>query len=480
MSGETLKQQTANTLGWNTVDRVSSQVLYAITGIVLANVLGAEDFGLVGVITIFQAFAVLFVDSGFGAALLQKQNPDEADYSTVFWFNLGVSLVVYAILWVCAPMIAGIFHDDRLIALSRVMFLNFVLTALSIVQTNRLMKKMDVRQVAISNVVGLSVSGALGIWMAVSGYGAWALVWQTLTLSVVKCVWLWVVVGWRPRFIFSRESLRSIWRVGAGVFSGSFLNTLFLNIYSFLIGAWYSLGALGLFTQADKWSKMGVASLSQIMTATFIPVLSKVQDDMARFRHFIGRINRLAAFLLFPFMLGLAVMATTIFHTLFGSKWDGAILMFQILMLRGVFVVLTSLYNNYVLAQGKAARLVAIEMVKDLLTLGAIAATIPFGSVIALVWGQFAASVATYVVVLVMASRANGYPVRLYLQDNLPYMALTIAVCAVVWFIGCLPLASWLLLAIQTVVGIGLYVGVLKMAGSQILKDALAYLRRKR
>ena len=157
-----LKQKTASTLKWNAVDRVSSQLLYAVVGVVLANILTPEDFGLVGALLVFQAFAILFVDSGFGAALLQRKDPDERDYSTVFWFNLAVSVAVYAVLFFCAPLIADIFQGDRrLIPLSKVMFLTFILNGLAIVQTNRLMKRMDVKQIAVSNIIGLTVSGAV-------------------------------------------------------------------------------------------------------------------------------------------------------------------------------------------------------------------------------------------------------------------------------------------------------------------------------
>ena len=149
-----LKLKTARTLKWNTVDKLASQVLYGVVGVVLANVLSQEDFGLVGALLVFQAFAIIFADSGFGAALLRDKNPTEEDYSTVFWFNLSVSVAIYLVLLACGPLIARIFQDDvRLIPLSRVMFLTFVLNALAIVQTNRLMKRMDVRMLAISNVV---------------------------------------------------------------------------------------------------------------------------------------------------------------------------------------------------------------------------------------------------------------------------------------------------------------------------------------
>ena len=234
-----LKLKTARTLKWNTVDKLSQQVLYAVTGIVLANILSQEDFGLVGAIMVFQAFATLFVDSGFSNALVQRKDPTATDYSTVFWFNLGVSVAIYMVLWFAAPLIDSIFHaDGRLVPMSRVMFLTFIVNATALVQTNRLIKQMNVKMVAVSNVIGLVVSGALGIWLALDGYGAWAIVWQSLSLAAVKSIVLWITTGWRPLWEFSMASLRSIFKVGAGVMTGAALTCLSLvgNVLIFCVG----------------------------------------------------------------------------------------------------------------------------------------------------------------------------------------------------------------------------------------------------
>lgn len=204
-----LKLRTARTLKWNTIDRLASQVLYGVVGVVLANLLSQEDFGLVGALLVFQAFAIIFADSGFGAALLQKKNPTPEDYSTVFWFNLLVSVSVYWILWFCAPLIASVFQGDmRLVPLSKVMFLTFVFNALAIVQTNMLMKRMDVRMVAISNLVAQVAGGAIGIILALRGCGAWALVWQSVSLAGVKTAILWLTGGWMPSCWIRMSSLR--------------------------------------------------------------------------------------------------------------------------------------------------------------------------------------------------------------------------------------------------------------------------------
>ena len=471
-----LKLKTARTLKWNTVDRFGSQVLYAVVGVVLANLLSKEDFGLVGALLVFQAFGNLFVDSGFGAALLQRKEPTQRDYSTVFWFNLGVAVLVYAILFFCAPLIADIFQGDRrLIPLSKVMFLSFVLNGLGMVQSTRLMKQMNVRMIAVANIVGLSVSGALGIYLAFAGYGAWALVWQTVTLSGVKSGWLWATGHWHPTTGFHLDSLRKFWRVGMSVFSTSSLNTLFLYIYSFVIGAFYNLASLGVYTQADKWSKMGSASISQVLTASFVPLLSKFQDDMANFRRYMTKINRFAAFVVFPVMVGVAAVGAPLFHALFGTKWDAAIPLFQILTIRGIFVVLISLYNNYLLARGFGKRMIYVELVKDGFVFAAIMATVWFHSVTLLVWGQLWASVLTFVVVLAITSRATGYGWWQMLRDLLPFCAAAMAMGAVALALMTLSANAWLQLLVMIAGGIAVYVAIMKLAKMPELPEAAGY-----
>lgn len=427
MAEPSLKLKTARTIKWNAIDKLSSQVMYGLVGVVLANILTPADFGLVGALLLFQAFATLFVDSGFASALLQQKNPTDRDYSTVFWFNLAVSSLIYLALYFSAPLIADFFQGEtRLIPLSRIMFLTFVLNGLAIVQTNRLMKRMDVKQIAISNVAGLAVSGIIGIWLALKGYGPWALVWQYVSMAAVKTVWLWISGRWIPSSGFHIESMKKIWRIGLSVFSSSGLNILCQNIYTLIIGKLFTMTSLGFYTQADKWSKMGTASISQILTSSFVPVLSGAQDDPERFNRYVRKINRFSGFILFPSMLFFAAIGLPLFHTLFGTKWDGAIILFQILAIRGIFITLIQLYSNYLLALGYAKKMFIIEIIKDSMVIIAILATVWFHNVPLLVWGQFLASFLTYFAVLHLVCRATGYSQTRMLSDLLPSFAISI------------------------------------------------------
>lgn len=482
-----LKLRTARTLKWNTIDRVSSQVLYAITGIILANILSEEDFGLVGAVMVFHAFATLFVDSGFSYALIQRKSPTQTDYSTVLWFNIVTATMLYAILWFCAPLIAKCFQDDpRLIPLSRVMFLSFIINATSIVQTNRLMKQMTVKMIAISNCIALIVSSTIGIYMAIHDYGAWAIVWQTISLAVIKSSILWLTSRWMPSLVFSWQSLRSIFNVGVGIMASSFLNILFQNIYSFIIGNRVGLKSLGYYTQANKWSLMGVASLSQILTASFLPVLSQFQDDETRFNRAVGKMHRMTTYLILPIIFLVIIMAEAIFHLFFGAKWDAAIILFQILLARGIFTIYTSLYNNYVIALGRSKTVVKMEIIKDGTALIAIALTLPYIALTTpadptyglriMLWGQLIASFVTWIASLIITSRLTHRGFALFLKDIAPYLVITtisiIPAFALTNYIS----SNILLIISQTSISTIIYIGINYFLKSTIQKEAFTYI----
>lgn len=486
-----LKSLTAGSIKWNIIDKVSSQLLYAVTGIVLARLLSQEDFGLVGAVAVFQAFASLFVDSGFSYALIQRKHPTRLDYSTVLWFNLIMSGALYVVLFFGAPLIADCFQgDQRIIPISRAMFVSFILNASAIVQTNRLMKQMKVKMVAVSNSAGLFAGAIVGIYLAVAGYGAWAIVWQTLTLNFTKSLVLWLTSGWTPLWRFSMQSLRSFFSVGSGMMFSSFLNVLFQNIYSFFIGNRAGLRQLGYYTQGDKWSKMGISSISQVLTSSFLPALSQVQDDPERFARVTSKMNRFTSYLLFPAMGFLTIMAEPIFHFLFGTKWDPSIILFQLLLLRGVFTVLTSLYNNYVIALARTRLVVAMETLRDGAALLFLLCALPFVAdtrpgdpvwgIRLLLWGQIAASFIAWLVMVTKTAPVCGRRVVDFLRDSAPYLAETVAIMALLWLESLFVADVLLLLIVQTLTALGAYTAINTVFGSVIQREVLCFLRGKK
>lgn len=475
MTESSLKLKTARTLKWNGLDKIITQVLYAVTGVILANLLSKDDFGLVGVLLIFQAFANLFVDSGFSSALIQKRGVTETDFSTVFYFNIAMAVAIYIILYFTAGLIADFFGDDRIIGLSRVMFLTFIINSTALVQSSKLAREMNVRMVAISNTVGLVVSGACGITLALTGWGAWAIVWQTVTLAIVKSVVLWIWSGWRPILSFSSSSLRSVIGIGSGVMITSLLNTLALNLYSFIIGAYYSLASLGIYTQADKWSKMGFTSISQMLVSTFLPLLSGLQEQRERLHRAISKANKLSSYLVFFAMGLLFITAENIFHILFGAKWDEAIPLFQILVLRGVFATFSMLHNNYILAIGRSKMLVVAEVFKDMLLL--VFALFVLGlDIKILVFMQLIAAAIYFIFTLLQTSKLTGYGVGRMIADMIPYVVITGVILLIAYWLGGLVQNTIFSLSIQVIFSVVVYLGVNALLKSKIQNDILDYI----
>lgn len=484
---EELKTLTANSIKWNLVDKFATQILYAVTGIVLACILPYDDFGLVGAILIFQAFASLFIDSGFSSALIQRKSPTDNDYSTVLWFNLGVATLIYALLWFSAPFIATLFQNDtRLIPLSRVMFLSFILNASAIVQTNRLMKVMNIKPIAITNSIGLIAGGVCGIYLALNGYGAWSIVWQTVVTAATKSVLLWISNKWVPYFSFSFSSLKSFFKVGSGVMVTSFLNTVFLNIFSFFIGNRLGMAQLGYYTQADKWSKMGIMSVSQTLTSAFLPTLSSVQDNEKRFKRAVTKMNKFTAYILFPTIVLLCLLAEPVFHTLFGTKWDMSIVLFQLLLIRGIFTILIGLYSNYLLSLAKTKLIMTIEIVKDSISLTALFLTLPMLAVTyendivfgikVMLWGQIFAALITYIIALSLVCKHTNFSLLQFMSHNVPYISLSVISMIFSYPIVFITNYPIILCALHTIVFASIYLLANKLLKSQIQNEVLSYI----
>lgn len=485
-----LKNKTAKSLKWNVIDRFATQLLYAITGIVLARELTQEDFGLVGAILVFQAFATLFVDSGFSSALIQRKNPTQLDYSTVLWFNVAIATAIYVILFFSAPLIADCFDGDtRLIPLSRVMFLSFILNAAGIVQTNRLMKQMNVRPIAATNAAGLASGAIIGIYLAINGYGAWAIVWQTIASNGIKTLLLWIISRWMPLFKFSLSSLKSFFAVGSGIMATTFLNVFFQNIYSFFIGNRIGLAPLGYYTQADKWSKMGIASLAQAFGSAFLPTLSSVQYEKERFTRITAKINRFTSYIMFPCIALLIATATPIFHALFGTKWDASIILFQILLVRGIFTIITGLYNNYLLSLAKAGIIVYMEILRDVAALAALFLTWPYMTITTaddtvfgikiMLYGQLAASALTWFVTLVVTAPKTGHKPVNYIIHMLPYAVISLIVAIVISYWQYCIHNPWLLIPVQITTGAISYFLINLILKSKIQLEVAEYVFHK-
>ena len=486
-----MKQRVAHTVKWCAIDRSVNVVLNIVTGIALANILPREDFGLVAAVLVFQAFAAIFVEGGFATALIQKKRISRKEYSSVMWFNLAIAAAVYIIMYVAAPLIAKVFDNDvRLIPLARVMFLTFVINASAMVQTSRLYKLMEVKTVAATNALATIISSVVAVVLAIGGFGAWALVWQAVSLAAVKSGALWAATGWRPKRYFSLADIKRFFKVGSGMLGATFLNVLFGKIYGLLIGNRAGILPLSYYGQADKWSTMGVSTLLNTMTSSFLPALSAYQDNKTEYAAATAKMNRFASYIIFP-CLGLAiVIATPLFHVCFGTKWDPAIILFQLLLIRGIFSSMSSIYNNYIIARGHTKLIVTTELVRDIAAAIAIFITVPYidittpqeptKGITILLWGQIAASAISWIITMVYAARLSWRRWWEFLSDSIPYAAISIMAFIPGVMLSKLIENNLLLLVTECITATGIYLVVNALFGSKIQKDVFDWILKRK
>lgn len=473
-----LKDKTVNAVAWNSIERVISLLINAFVGIILANILLPEDFGAVSIIIALSAFMNIFTESGFNTALIQKKNTSDKDYNTVFTFNLIVSLSLYFILFFCAPAISKFYDEPRITSLSRVIFLGVIFQAFGLVQSSMLIREMRMKEFNLANIISNTATGIVSIVLVLNGCGVWTLVFQQLTPTIVRTSVYYIKSHWKPRFGFDKIAFKEMFSVGSNIFLTSFVSTLFQNIYSLIIGKVYNMNQLGYYNQADKWSKMGYTSISQIMAQPALPVLSSIQNDRERMKRVFSKLNKTTAYIVFAVFGGLIVMAEPIFHLCFGTKWDISIPLFQLLLAKGIFFVFVILMNNYIISTGKTRAIFFLELIKDAAIVIAIFVTIGI-NLKAIVIGQLIATIVHFIITLFYTQRITGYAVFQQLKDHLPYLIISSAIASLLLLIAqFISNETWLLI-IQLSIFVTLYLGINKLLNSKIQKDIIDTIKQR-
>lgn len=480
MAEQSLKQKTIGALLWNLLDRLGQQVLLFIVGILVANILSVEDYGLIGMLAIFSAIANIVLESGFGSALIRKQDATETDYNSVFYFNTCISAVLYLTLYLAAPFIANYFEQPLLTPLSRVVFLSLPFNSLSLIQTTLLNKKVQFKTLAKVNLISLLISACSQLAMAFSGMGVWTLAWQPVILAFSRSVLLWMLNQWRPKLLFSLKSIRVLFGFASNLLLGSIINAIFTNIYSVAIGKLYPPQQLGYYTQGNKFSLMVISSIySSLQTATY-PIFSSIQDDRERSIRAYRKTIRFTAFLTFPLMIGLVSIASPFISIILKAEWASCIPFFQLACLAGIFTILGTINQNFVKAHGRSDVIFKLEIIRTLLIIVCLLATLR-ESALTMILFQTIAQVVIYLISIIYIGRIVGYRWTHQLRDILPYAALSVAMWALLLLPDYFIRANYLLLPVKTVIGAAFYYFANRWLGSQILNEATEILfKRKR
>jgi len=397
MSTDSLKSKTQRGLAWNMVERFATQGVQFLFGIILARILSPDDYGIIAMPLIFLAIAQCFIDSGFSTALIRKQSVNEADFSTAFYFNIAVGVLCYAILFFTSPLIAKFYDTPILTDLLKVTALATLFNPLCAVQQAVLTRKMDFRSQAIISLVSATVSGGVGVYMAYNGFGVWSLVFQQVGGYFLRTVFLWLSVKWRPTTRWSNESFKYLWGFGSKVLVQGLISNIYDNIYPIVIGKVYNAKDLGNYTRAQQFSKLPSVDISGVLFRVALPVMSSIQDDDSRLSNVFFRMIRLAAFCIFPIMLGLSAVADPMIRVLLTDKWEGCIILLQLMCFNLMWYPIHAFNLTILTAKGRSDLTLKLEIIKKVIGIIILIITVPLG----IVWMVGGGIVATILCLMV-------------------------------------------------------------------------------
>lgn len=434
MDTDNLKAKTLSSVMWTSIQRFSTIGISFVSGIVLARLLTPFDYGCIEMLAIFMVFANTFVDAGFGSALIQKKHPTQEDYSTIFFWNLGMALVLYVILYFCAPAIARFYEIPILCDVLRIQGLVLFISAFNLVQRNQLQKNMNFKMLSIVTVITSLISLGVTIYMAYKGFGVWSLVAQNIITAAIPAIVFWFYVKWRPIWVFSRQSFKNLFSFGLFVFLSQLVNQIGSKLTSLLIGKVYNPSTLGYYSKAAGTETLASSTISSIMTQITYPLYAQIQDDKNALGNVIKRLTTSIAYATFPMMFVLMLIAKPVFVLLYSDRWLASVPYFQVLCLVGLADCLQAVNTQSIAAIGKSRLMFRWTLIKR--TLGS-----TFIIVGLFVWGMKGLLCGVvlynwfcYFVNIGLVSKHIGYKWQRQLLDLMP-MAVAATVSAAVSYV---------------------------------------------
>jgi len=476
---QSLKQRTAQGLFWGLMSSGGMQLLNLIIGIFLARLLSPGEYGIVGMLAIFSLIAGNLQDSGFGVALINIKDIKHEDYNSVFWFNIGVSLLLYAVLFTCAPLIAAFYHQPCLTSLSRFLFLGFIFSAIGIVPNAVLTRDLRVKEKAIVSLTALVVSGTVGVVMAINGFSYWSLATQQVLYNVVICIGRYFFARWMPTLRVTFEPVKRMFVFSYKVLITTILTTINNNVLTVVFGRLFPAASVGDFTQANKWNTMANQLVSNTVAQVAQPVLTRINDDHERQRRVFGKMLRFTAFMAFPAMFGLALIAPQFILSAIGEKWMNSIPLLQILCISGAFIPLYTVYQNLFLSLGKSDIYMWLSIGQIIMMLIAVLACHSMG-ITAMVIAFACITILWLLAWQVFASRLIGYRFTSMLRDLCPFMGIALAVMGLTYLVT-LPVSNrYFLLVLRVIIAAALYTMTMKLSGARIFEECIEFVRSSR
>lgn len=464
---------------WKFAERIGAQGVGLIVSIALARLLSPEAYGTIALIQIFITILSVFVSSGFGSALMQKQKADDLDYSSVFYFQILFSIVLYGILFVVSPLIAKFYENQELTAVLRVLGISLIINGINNVQHAYVSKTLQFKRFFFSTLVGTVTSGIVGIIMAYKGFGVWALVAQQLINAIMDVTILWFTVKWRPILAFSIKRLKYLFAFGWKLLISSLIDVLYTNLYGLLIGKIYDSNALGLYNKGRQFPNLIISNINGPIQSVLLPTIATEQDNKERVKSMVRRSIVTSSFIIFPVMIGMAAISKPIIIILLTDKWSACIPIMQISCITMALLPIHTANLQAITAMGRSDVFLKLEIIKKILGITVLIGSIPFG-LYGMVWGGALVSVITTFI--------NAYPNKKLLdysgieqwKDIMPSLVLSLVMGSLVLAIELLKWNIYITIVIQCIVGIVFYLGMAKIFKFECYQYLIEILRKRK
>ena len=450
---ESLKRKTVKGVGWSAVDNIAGHSVTFIVSLVLARILSPDDYGLIGIIAIFTAVCQTLIRAGFTTALIRKKDATDDDYNTVFIVNLAMSLMLYTVIFLCAPLIADFFHRNELVSLTRVSSLSLIIGALALVQQTRLTKRIDFKSQTKITITASVRSGVVGIIMALLGFGVWALVTQTLTSQIIRTTLLWRVNKWIPSLRFSTKSFHELFGFGWKMMVSSILDTVWKELYQVVVGRFYSPATLGQYTRAKSFSQLLSSNLTAVIQRVTYPVLSNIQDEKERMVRAYRKMIKMTMFITAVSMFFLGAISEPLLYCLIGPKWHDASLYLPLICLSASTYPLHAINLNMLQVQGRSDLFLGLEIIKKTIHLGPLFIGVFIG-IIPMLCTNVITCIISYFLNSYYSGRLLGYSSWMQLRDIAPSYGIAMLLALSVYFLKFLPITYWIVLPLQLILGI--------------------------
>lgn len=383
-----LKQKTFKGVVWSAIERFSTQGVQFLFGILLARLLTPNDYGMIAMLAIFMAVSQTFIDSGFGNALIRKPDRNEADKATVFFFNIFMAAACYGVIFLAAPFAAQFYGMPQLSDILRILAINLIIQAFGAIQRLNLTIDLNFKTLAKVSLIGAIIGGTAGLVCAYNGLGVWSLVVQQMATTSSSVVLFWVLVRWRPKSFFNKDSFKNMFGFGSKLLLSGLLNTLYNNIYDLIIGKVFAAATLGNYSRATHFADFPSSNITGIFQRVTFPVLSKIQDDKEKLRIGYLKFLDLATLAIFPLMVGLAALSKPFILLILSEKWAGAILILQIICIAKMWFPVHAINLNILQVLGRSDLFLKLEVIKKIVGIAILCITLPHG-IIAMCFGQW-------------------------------------------------------------------------------------------